>query len=140
MYLSDVVDAVFNQGVEKPTMRLEQTPVIKRFLLDNEATGQVSEFYDLKTAVEQVVKTVADMKKTNAPETAEYETKNAKLLSAKGAVESVAKKLQELKQQAVQIRGSNLSGDEKRELLLKNVQAQNQAVTGIREARLQLLQ
>jgi len=132
MYLSDVVDSIFNT-TSKPTNRFEQTPIIKRFLIDHEATGQVSQFYDLKNRVETAVRTINDLKSSGSPDLLEYAQEHGKEYAMRGQVQMVAKKLQELKKQALQIRTSDMDPDQKRDLLLENVRAQNATVGGIRQ-------
>jgi hypothetical protein len=132
MYLSDVVDSIFNT-TSKPTNRFEQTPIIKRFLIDHEATGQVSQFYDLKNRVETAVKTINDLKSSGSPDLLEYAQEHGKEYAMRGQVQMVAKKLQVLKKQALQIRTSDINSDQKRDLLLENVRAQNATVGGIRQ-------
>ena len=133
MYFSDLMDAAFGMAgsTSKPTMRLEQTPVIKRFLIDNQATGQVSQFYELKDSVETAVKTINDLKSSGSPELMSYAQEHAKEYAARGSVEQIAKQIQALKKQALVIRAMDISADEKRDRLLENVKAQNATVASI---------
>ena len=133
MYFSDLMDAAFGMAgsTSKPSLRLEQMPVIKGFLIDNQATGQVSQFYELKDSVETAVRTINDLKSRGSPELTSYAQEHAKEYAVRGSVEQIAKQLQALKKQALAIRDMDISRDEKRDRLLENVKAQNATVASI---------
>jgi hypothetical protein len=50
-YMVDVIDAVTNEfsDVPKASKRFEQLPIVKRFALDPEARGRVTEFYEMQS-------------------------------------------------------------------------------------------
>jgi len=128
MYLADVMDAVFTAGSDNPkaSQRFEQTPVLKRFLLDPEAKGQVSAYYDLKNSVDQTVRTVNLLAKQGSPDLEGYVNENISMLGVKKYVSSVDKQMQKLSAQAAMIRSTPMPADEKRKMLDEITKIQNE--------------
>jgi hypothetical protein len=137
MYLVDVMDSVYSAGSDNPkaSQRFEQTPVLKRFLLDPEARGQVSAFYDLKHSVDQTVRTVNLLEKQNSPELGEYISQNVSMLGAKQYVSSVDKQMQKLNAQAAMIRSTPMPADEKRKMLDEIAKVQNELTNEVQLMR-----
>jgi hypothetical protein len=138
MYAIDLIDAVLfsNDASPKPAKRFEQMPVIKRFIVDKEAKGTVTAYYDLKNSVDEVVRTVNLMERTgNVEGMGDYIEKNAYLLGMKGYISSVEKQMKVLREAAIQIRSSDMSPEEKRESLSAITQAQNAMTANIREIK-----
>ena len=128
MYLADVMDSVYSAGSDNPkaSQRFEQTPVLKRFLLDPEARGQVSAYYDLKHSVDQTVRTVNLLAKQGSPELEGYLKENISMLGVKNYVASVDKQMQKLSAQAAMVRSTPMPADEKRKMLDEITKIQNQ--------------
>jgi len=128
MYLADVMDAVFTAGSDNPkaSQRFEQTPVLKRFLLDPEAKGQVSAYYDLKNSVDQTVRTVNLLAKQGSPDLEGYVNENISMLGVKKYVSSVDKQMQKLSARAAMIRSTPMPADEKRKMLDEITKIQNE--------------
>ena len=138
MYAIDLIDAVLfsNDASPKPAKRFEQMPVIKRFIVDKEAKGTVTAYYDLKNSVDEVVRTVNLMERTgNVEGMGDYIEKNAYLLGMKGYISSVEKQMKVLREAAIQIRSSDMSPEEKRESLSAITEAQNAMTANIREIK-----
>jgi hypothetical protein len=127
MYLADVMDAVFSAGSDNPkaSQRFEQTPVLKRFLLDPDARGQVSAYYDLKNSVDQTVRTVNLLSKQGSPELEGYIEKNISMYGMRSYISSVDKQMQKLSAQAAMIRSTPMPADEKRKMLDEVTRLQN---------------
>lgn len=137
MYLADVMDAVFSAGSDNPkaSQRFEQTPVLKRFLLDSDARGQVSAYYDLKNSVDQTVRTVNLLSKQGSPDLEEYIEKNISMYGMRGYVSSVDKQMQKLSAQAAMIRSTPMPADEKRKMLDEVTRIQNDLTNEIQLIR-----
>jgi len=138
MYAIDLIDAVLmgNDQSPKPAKRFEQMPVIKRFIVDKEAKGTVTAYYDLKNSVDEVVRTINLMERTsNVEDMGDYIEKNANLLGMKGYISSVEKQMKVLREAAIQIRSSDMSPEEKRESLSAITEAQNAMTANIREIK-----
>lgn len=137
MYLADVMDAVFTAGSDNPkaSQRFEQTPVLKRFLLDPDAKGQVSAYYDLKNSVDQTVRTVNLLAKQGSPDLEGYIEKNISMYGMRGYVSSVDKQMQKLSAQAAMIRSTPMPAEEKRKMLDEVTRLQNDLTNEIQLIR-----
>lgn len=137
MYLADVMDSVYSLGDDNPkaSKRFEQTPILKRFLVDPEARGTVSAYYDLKTSVDQVVRTVNRLTKEENPEVGPYLEKNASLYAARGFISDLDKQMQELQSYASMVRNAPMDADEKRDALSRITKAQNELTKNIQDVR-----
>jgi hypothetical protein len=138
MYAVDLIDAILmgNDASPKPAKRFEQMPVIKRFALDKEAKGTVTSYYDLKNSVDEVVRTINLMERTgNAEDMGDYFEKNANLFGMRSYISSVEKQMKVMREASMQIRGSDMSPEDKRDSLLAITQAQNAMTANIREIK-----
>jgi hypothetical protein len=128
MYGIDVIDMVLEQFGDSPkaTKRFEQLPVIKRFALDAEARGYVTQYYELKDAVDTTVRTMNFLEKTGeSEEYVKYLTKNQGTLAFKDYVRDTEKSMKELREMRLAIRSSQMTGDEKRDALLEISRAES---------------
>ena len=131
MYGIDTIDMVLDQFGDspKPTKRFEQLPVIKRFALDAEARGSVTQYYQLKDAVDTTVRTMNLLEKQGeSEEYVEYLTKNQGTLAFKDYIRDTEKTMKDLREMRNAVRISQMTGDEKRDALLEITKAEN-AVT-----------
>jgi hypothetical protein len=122
MYGIDTIDSVLDQfgNSPKPTKRFEQLPVIKRFALDPEARGNVTQYYQLKDAVDTTVRTMNLLEKTAQPEEfVDYLVKNQGTLAFKDYVSDTEKTMKDLREMRTAIRSSTMTGDEKRDALVE---------------------
>lgn len=135
MYAADAIDAIVsaNSDVPKASKRFEQMPVLRRFLLDPEARGNVTAYYDLKNTVDEAVRTSNFLERTMSFEDlAKYNTDVVKTLAVDDLVKSMDKDMKELNNFAVQVRSSPMDSDEKRDLLRAINQAQNNMTANIK--------
>jgi hypothetical protein len=138
MYGIDTIDMVLDQFGDspKPTKRFEQLPVIKRFALDAEARGYVTQYYQLKDAVDTTVRTMNLLEKTGeSDEYVEYLTKNQGTLAFKDYIRDTEKVMKELREARVAIRSSQMTGDEKRDALLEISKAESAITSQIQSIK-----
>ena len=128
MYLVNAVDAIFDSmsDRQKPSLRIEQYPILKRFMIDSEAKGSVSAYFELKKAVDETVRTVNALQAGGQGEELAdfvegkhrlFGLENASLLGARGFVTNMDAKMKPLLENARKIRASEMAPDEKREAL-----------------------
>jgi hypothetical protein len=65
MYAADVVDAVIRTERDPAPVakNIEKYPVLRRFIVDRNSTGNIEALYDLKGQVDQIVKTTNELQK-----------------------------------------------------------------------------
>jgi hypothetical protein len=138
MYAIDTIDMVMDQFGDspKPTKRFEQLPIIKRFASDPEARGYVTQYYELKDAVDTTVRTMNLLEKTNQPEEyVKYVLKNQGTLAFKDYISDTEKSMKDLREMRVAIRSSTMGGDEKRDALLAISQMESALTSNIQEIK-----
>lgn len=127
-YVTDVVDAMASEfsDVPKASKRFEQMPIVKRFALDPEARGSVTQFYELQKSVDTFVRTANLLEKTARPEEyAKYVQENLDMLAAKDYISGVEKGMKELREMKRMINTLDIPPDEKRDLLVDLGRAEN---------------
>jgi hypothetical protein len=137
-YLIDTVDAVLDQFGDspKPSKRFEQLPVIKRFIADPEARGYVTQFYELKDAVDTTVRTMNLLEKTGQTEEyIKYVLKNQGPLALKDNINNTEKEMTKLREMKIAVRSSTMGGDEKRDALLAIGRMENALTSNIQEMK-----
>ena len=135
MYAVDAIDAITasNSDVPKASKRFEQMPVLRRFLLDPEARGNVTAYYDLKNATDEAVRTSNFLERTmNFQDLSEYSQDTIKMLASADLVKSMDKDMKELNDAASQVRASGMDADAKRDLLTAINRAQNNMTANIK--------
>jgi hypothetical protein len=138
MYAIDTIDIVMDQFGDspKPSKRFEQLPVIKRFASDPEARGFVTQYYELKDAVDTTVRTMNLLEKTDQPEEyTEYLIKNQGTLAFKDYVRDTEKTMTDLREMRVAIRASTMTADEKRDSLLEISRVESAITSNIQEIK-----
>ena len=128
MYGIDTIDMVLDQFGDspKPTKRFEQLPVIKRFALDAEARGYVTQYYQLKDAVDTTVRTMNLLEKTGeSEEYVKYLTENRGTLAFKDYISDTEKTMKDLREMRTAVRSSQMTGDQKRDALLEISKAES---------------
>jgi hypothetical protein len=65
-YAADLFDSILDLGSEAPkaAKRFEQMPILRRFLVDPEARGQVTAYYEMKNNVDEITRTSNFLQKT----------------------------------------------------------------------------
>jgi hypothetical protein len=138
MYAIDTLDAVMDQFGDspKPSKRFEQMPVLKRFLVDPEARGNVTQYYELKDSVDTVVRTMNLLEKTSeSDEYLQYLEENIGTFAIKDYVSDTEKVMKTLREAKVAIRSSTMTADEKRDALTEINQAENAITSQIQEIK-----
>ena len=138
MYAVDVMDSVMNQFGDspKPSKRFEQMPVLKRFALDPEARGNVTNYYELKDTVDTAVRTMNLLERSAKPEEfAEYLQKNVGVLAVKDYVSDLEKSMKELRDMKRMVQGSPMKSDEKRDAITAIGKAENNLTQNIQTVK-----
>jgi hypothetical protein len=138
MYAIDVMDSVMDQFGDspKPSKRFEQMPVIKRFALDPEARGSVTNYYELKDSVDTAVRTMNLLERSAKPqEFAEYLQKNVGVLAVKDYVADLEKSMKDLRDMKRTIQGSPMKSDEKRDAITAIGQAESNLTQNIQTVK-----
>jgi hypothetical protein len=134
-YVIDVVDAMASEfsDVPKASKRLEQMPIIKRFALDPEARGSVTQFYELQKSVDTFVRTANLLEKTARPEEyAKYVQENIDMLGAKDYVRETENVMKELRDMKKVVNSLDMKPDEKRDLLVDIGRAETSLTANIK--------
>jgi hypothetical protein len=134
-YVIDVVDAMANEfaDVPKASKRFEQMPIIKRFMLDPEARGSVTQFYELQKSVDTFVRTANLLEKTARPEEyAKYVQENIGMLAAKDYVQETEKVMKDLREMKRTVNSLGMPPDEKRDLILDIGRAETHLTANIK--------
>ena len=138
MYAIDMMDSVMDQFGDspKPSKRFEQMPVIKRFALDPEARGSVTNYYELKDSVDTAVRTMNLLERSAKPqEFAEYLQKNVGVLAVKDYVSDLEKSMKDLRDMKRTIQGSPMKSDEKRDAITAIGQAESNLTQNIQTVK-----
>jgi hypothetical protein len=138
MYAVDAIDAIVsaNSDVPKASKRFEQMPVLRRFLLDPEARGNVTAYYDLKNATDEAVRTSNFLERTmNFEDLGQYSQDTIKMLASADLIKSMDGDMKELNEAASQVRASGMEADAKRDLLIAINRAQNNMTANIKLIR-----
>jgi hypothetical protein len=138
MYLVDLMDAIggVNDNSPKAAKRFEQMPVIKRFMLDPEARGTVTSYYELKKEVDEAVRTVNFLERTmKGEELGEYSQANAKLLMSRNIIAGMDKTMDQINNWTNVVRSSNMSPEEKRDAQSALTNAANALTANVQEIR-----
>ena len=127
MYMVNAMNSIFDTQ-DDPTradLRFEQLPVFKRFLLDKNAKGNVTAYYDLKHSTDEMTRTVNMLERTgNYEEMAKYQTENVKLLATQDYIKVLAKDMKQFQDMKMQVQSSKMDGQSKRDTLTAINQAE----------------
>jgi hypothetical protein len=120
MYVVNLLDAFFDMNSEAPkaSRRLEQMPVLRRFMVDPEARGAISAYYDLKNSVDEVVRTSNFLQRSMDFENyGKYMQENVQMLAVKDYINDLEKTMKEYREMKNLVRISNMDADSKRDTL-----------------------
>jgi hypothetical protein len=134
MYAFSLMDSIYkiNNDSTDASKRFEQSPVIKRFLLDPEARGTVSAYYEIKNSTDAAVRTSGLLERTmNFKEWGPYYKDNIKLLATKDYMLDLEKTMKEFREMKLLIRASKMEPDQKRDALLNITKAENKLTANI---------
>ena len=109
--------------------------MLKRFLLDPDARGQVSAYYDLKHSVDQTVRTINLLAKQDSPDLDRFVRENESMYGMKNYISVVDKHMQKLNAEAAMIRSTPMPADQKRKMLDEITDAQNELTSEIQLMR-----
>jgi hypothetical protein len=138
MYAVQLVDSILNSNDQSPhaDKRFEQLPFIKRFALDPEARGNVTQFYALKNATDQAVTTLNFLERSgNAEAYAKYFEENAGVLANKNYVQSIEKQMKGYREMRAMVQAAEMTGAEKRDILTDIGRAENALTENIKEVK-----
>jgi hypothetical protein len=134
MYLFGLMDSIYNLNSKSPeaSKRFEQMPVLKRFLIDPEARGTVSAYYEVKNSTDATVRTASFLERTmNYKEMSDYRKDNMKMLSTHAYVLDLEKTLKQFREMKLIIRSSTMDGDKKEKALTNLIRAENRLTANI---------
>jgi hypothetical protein len=120
MYAVNLFDSFFDMNSEAPkaSKRLEQMPVLKRFMVDPEARGSISAYYDLKNSVDEVVRTSNFLQRSMDFENyGKYMQENVQMLAVKDYINDLEKTMKEYREMKNLVRISSMDADSKRDTL-----------------------
>ena len=126
-YFATMTDSVIRQedDPQKATWRLDQIPVLKRFLTSDKGSGAIQEYYELRDEVRELTRTLNSYTEQGLVEKyKEYIKENGRLLAIKPQVLAMNRELTFLRRKKNQIAQSRMDPDSKR-----------RAIDAIREAR-----
>jgi hypothetical protein len=138
MYGVQAIDAVLNANSDSPnaSKRFEQLPVIKRFALDPEARGNITQYYELKNAVDSLAATSSLLEKSMKPdEWTEYMRENKGLFATTEYVRDLEKEMKELREMRRLVQTGPFSADSKRDYLTTIGQAENNLTKNIQTVK-----
>ena len=120
MYAFNLFDSIFKMNDDKTyaSTRFEQTPVLKRFLIDPQARGTVTAYYETKNEVDSVVRTASLMERTmNYKEWGPYYKDNIKMIATHDYLLDLENTMKELREMRMQITSNKAEPDQKRDAL-----------------------
>jgi hypothetical protein len=133
-YMSDLIDSVYDLHTENPkaSKRFEQMPVFKRFMIDPDARGQVTAYFDLKNAVDEATRTANLLERSmDFKEWGKYYSENIGLFAVKDYVLDMDKTLTEYREMKAMIRSLPMDADAKRDNIRAITQIENMMVSNI---------
>ena len=131
-YFATMTDSVIRQedDPQKATWRLDQIPVLKRFLTSDKGSGAIQEYYELRDEVRELTRTLNSYTEQGLVEKyKEYIKENGRLLAIKPQVLAMNRELTFLRRKKNQIAQSRMDPDSKR-----------RAIDAIREAEQRIAQ
>jgi hypothetical protein len=141
MYAVNLLDAFFDMNSETPkaSRRLEQMPVLRRFMVDPEARGSISAYYDLKNSVDEVVRTSNFLQRSMDFENyGKYMQENVQMLAVKDYINDLEKTMKEYREMKNLVRISNMDADSKRDTLSNIGKLEQQLTNNIQTLKKQI--
>ena len=131
-YLINLIDSVIRQedDPQKPAWRLDQIPVLKRFLTSDKGAGVINDYYELRDAVREVTRSMNSLEEQGlVEEYQQYIQENGKLIAIKPQVLSINRQLVYLRDQKRQIQASRMDPTAKRQAIDAIRQAEQRATS-----------
>ena len=119
-YVAMLTDSILRSESDptKPSMKLEQVPVLKRFIASDMSTGTIGAFYDMKRQVDEATRTMNYLERTgDFKAMREYMSKEGKVLMFKDYILQLNKDMTELRDIKRMIQQSKMDPDQKTEAL-----------------------
>jgi hypothetical protein len=119
-YAISTMDSIIRSedDATKATWRLDQIPVLKRFMISDLGAGTVNEYYDLREKLDEVVRTSNQLERTgNIEALQDYLKDNGQVLGMKDYIRSLDKDMKSLRESRMAINMSRMEPDQKREAL-----------------------
>jgi hypothetical protein len=119
-YAISTMDSIIRSedDATKATWRLDQIPVLKRFMISDLGAGTVNEYYDLREKLDEVVRTSNQLERTgNIEALQDYLKENGQVLGMKDYIRSLDKDMKSLRESRMAINMSRMEPDQKREAL-----------------------
>ena len=144
--LLDTVDGVMRETAsdlgERPAKQLSEYPFVKRFIARPDARGLVTQFYDLRKAVNQAVKTAKMLEEgeLTLPESEEFSEERMALLALEDEVKVISGVLSDLRNERKRVMQSDIGADAKRELIDEITAMELMAVESLPEMRQEAFQ
>lgn len=140
-YMSDTIDAVWNMHAENPkaSKRFEQLPVVKRFVVNPDARGQVTAYFDLKNSVDEATRTANLLERSmNFEEYGKYMSENIQMFAFKDYILDLEKTMKEYRDTKNMIRSLPMDADQKRDSIRAIDQIENQITANIQTLKKQM--
>jgi len=134
MYAVDLVDSFLGMNAQSPkaSKRFEQMPVIRRFLLDPEARGTVTGYYELKHSVDEAVRTTNFLERSQDFENyGKFARENIGLLATRDYINDLEKTMKQFREMKNTIRISSMDADAKRDALVSIGKMEQQLTANI---------
>ena len=144
--LLDTVDGVMRETAsdlgERPAKQLSEYPFVKRFIARPDARGLVTQFYDLRKAVNQAVDTAKMLEEgeLTLPESEEFSEERMALLALEDEVKVISGVLSDLRNERKKVMQSDIGADPKRELIDEITAMELMAVESLPEMRQEAFQ
>jgi hypothetical protein len=138
MYGVQMIDSVLNANSDSPnaSKRFEQLPVIKRFAVDPEARGNITQYYELKNAVDSLSATSSLLEKSMKPEEwVEYVREHKGLFATQEYVRDLEKEMKELREMRRLVQTGPFTADNKRDYLTTIGRAENDLTKNIQTVK-----
>jgi len=131
-YGMDAVDSIIrspafsgDSSLEMPSRTVFEYPIIKRFFANSKNSGAKEDFYELHSEIKKIVGTLNNLKKEGRVEEYQnYLVGREHLLGLRNNVNYVADRLSKIRKQRDSVMRSDLSPDEKREIIDRLVEAE----------------
>lgn len=118
LFLTDAIIGTAGENpVEKPSREPWRLPFASTFFQNPMDSGKEQNYYNLKKELDTAVETVNALTKEDPMRAAEYQAKKSNILLIRPAMNKIQKQIESLRERENAIRKSDLTGDQKRELL-----------------------
>ena len=136
-YMIMLADSIFKSQDDpvKPSLNIDQMPIIKRFMATKDGTGPITEMYKLRSEVDEVTKTLSFLESTGQQQNyLDYLKENQNLITVAPLVQKISKDVQFLNRLETQTQTNKmLDAEVKRQRLNTIKKMKLEATKQIRE-------